>query len=191
MTDGAGTASWSRAEAFLRDRGAARMPHPGGTLLEHLGRVRGLLAEWGAEPWIQAAGLCHATYGTDGFDETLLPVTERAVLAELIGDRAEALVHLYASCDRGAVYPRLGGVQPVIFRDRFTGAEHAPDETDLRAFLEITAANELDVMAHNAELAARHGAPLHRLFIRSGGLLSRAAQDACERQLGRYASCDP
>ncbi|MFI1172465.1 DUF6817 domain-containing protein [Streptomyces melanogenes] len=185
MTDGPGTASvWSRAEAFLRGRGAARMPHPGGTLLEHLARVRGLLAEWGADSRIQAAGLCHATYGTDGFGETLLPVTERAVLAELIGERAEALVYLYASCDRGAVYPQLGSVEPVVFRDRFTGAEHTPDEADLCAFLEITAANELDVMAHNAELAERHGARLHRLFTRSGGLLSRAARDACARQLG-------
>lgn len=160
------------------------MPHPGGTLLDHLGRVRGLLAEWGADTRIQAAGLCHATYGTDGFDETLLPVTERHVLAELIGARAETLVYLYASCDRGAVYPRLPGGEPVVFRDRFTGAEHAPDAADLRAFLEITAANELDVMTHNAELAALHGAPLHRLFTRSGHLLSRAARDACERQLG-------
>ncbi|WP_329395657.1 DUF6817 domain-containing protein [Streptomyces melanogenes] len=185
MTDGPGTApEWSRAEAFLRGRGAARMPHPGGTLLEHLGRVRGLLAEWGADSRIQAAGLCHATYGTDGFDEPLLPVTERAVLAELIGERAEELVYLYASCDRGVVYPQLGGVEPVAFRDRFTGARHTPDEADLRAFVEITAANELDVMAHNAELAERHGAQLHRLFTRSGGLLSRAAQDACARQLG-------
>lgn len=164
------------------------MPHPGGTLLEHLGRVRGLLAEWGADPWIQAAGLCHATYGTDGFDEMLLPVAERAVLTGLIGGRAEALVYLYASCDRGVAYPQLGGVEPVTFRDRFTGAEHMPDAPDLRAFLEITAANELDVTAHNAELASRHGGALHRLFIRSGGLLSRAAQDACERQLGPYAS---
>ncbi|MFF1476303.1 VOC family protein [Streptomyces sp. NPDC058301] len=189
MTDGRGTApSWSHAEAFLHGRGAARMPHPGGTLLEHLGRVRDLLAEWGADPSTQIAGLCHATYGTDGFDESLLPVTERAVLAELIGDKAEALVYLYASCDRGVVYPQLGGVEPVVFRDRFTGTEHAPEEADLRAFMEITAANELDVMAHNAELAARHGAQLHRLFTRSGDLLSRAAQEAGDRQLGQYAS---
>jgi hypothetical protein len=137
---GDGDASrWSRAEAFLRARGTAEMPHPGGTLLEHLGRVRRLLADWGGDPAIQAAGLCHAAYGTDGFDPYLLPVAERATLAELIGDRAEALVYLYASCDRGAVLPRIGGDRPVVFRDRFTGREHIPADDDLRAFLEITA----------------------------------------------------
>jgi len=30
---------------FLRDHGAGQLPHPGGTLLEHLLRVRRLLAE--------------------------------------------------------------------------------------------------------------------------------------------------
>ena len=178
------TDRWSHAEAFLRGRGAADMPHPGGTLLQHLGRVRQLLADWGADQVVQMAGLCHATYGTDGFDQWLQPVTERSLPAELIGDRAEALVYLYASCDRGAVYPQLGGARPVVFRDRFTGAEHVPSETDLRAFTEITAANELDVMAHNDELASRHGAELYRLFTRSGDLLSTAARDACTQQLG-------
>ncbi|MFD8543247.1 DUF6817 domain-containing protein [Streptomyces sp. NPDC059649] len=188
---------------FLRARGAGRMPHPGGTLLEHLLRVARLLGEWDADPAVQVAGLCHAAYGTDGFDQTLLDVGEldvgkldvggleaggRAVLTELIGERAEALVHLYASCDRDVVYPRFGGGRrPVVFRDRFTGQEHTPPEPDVRAFLEITAANELDVLAHNAELAERYGPALCRLFTRAQDLLSAAARDACEHHLGRYA----
>ncbi|MEU0678020.1 DUF6817 domain-containing protein [Streptomyces sp. NPDC006172] len=53
-------------------------------------------AAWGADPDVQLAGLCHAGYGTDGFDGSLLGITERWVLAELIGDRAEALVYLYS-----------------------------------------------------------------------------------------------
>jgi hypothetical protein len=177
----------SRIEAFLRDRGAADIPHPGGTLLEHLGRVDRLLAAWGADPTVQVAGLCHATYGTDGFDRSLLPTAERATLLDLIGERAESLVYLYASCDRNAVYPRIQGTPAVLFRDRFTGAQHTPAELDLRAFLEITAANELDVLAHNEDLAVRYGPALQRLFARAGDLLSAAARDACARQLGRYA----
>ncbi|MFI2641757.1 VOC family protein [Streptomyces sp. NPDC018610] len=178
---------WSPVEDFLRHRGADRVPHPGGTLLAHLVRVARTLAEWGADPDVQIAGLCHAAYGTDGFDQDLLPLTERATLAELIGERAEALVHFYGSCDRGAVYPRLGGDRPPVFRDRFTGGEHTPAEADLRAFLEITAANELDVMAHNEELAARHGAALYELFARSRDLLSAEAWAACTRVLGPHA----
>ncbi|MFF3411834.1 DUF6817 domain-containing protein [Streptomyces sp. NPDC002742] len=170
-------------EEFLRTRGAGEMPHPGGTLLEHLIRVASLLGEWGAHPDLQAAGMCHAAYGTDGFDQVLVDATERHVLAELIGERAEALVHLYASCDRGVVYPRLGVGQPLVFRDRFTGREHTPPEPDVRALLEITAANELDVLAHNVELADRYGPALHRLFTRARDRLSAGAWDACVRQL--------
>jgi catechol 2,3-dioxygenase-like lactoylglutathione lyase family enzyme len=179
-------ARWPRIEEFLSARGADRMPHPGGTLLDHLRRVTHLLSTWGAEPAVQLAGLCHAAYGTDGFDESLLDTTERKVLAELIGDRAETLVYLYASCDRAAVYSRLGNGHPVVFRDRFTGREHTPTEADVGAILEITAANELDVLAHNAELAERHGPSLYRLFARSCDLLSAPAWNACAEQLARY-----
>ncbi|GAA2150018.1 hypothetical protein GCM10009760_43840 [Kitasatospora kazusensis] len=180
-------ATWPTVEEFLRARGAGEMPHPGGTLLEHLIRVARLLGEWGSDPDVQAAGLCHAAYGTDGFDQALADPTERALLAELIGERAEALVHLYASCDRSAVYPRLENGRPVVFHDRFTGREYTPPEQDLRAFLDITAANELDVLAHNADLADRYGPALHRLFTRSRDLLSAATWEACVQQLSRYA----
>ncbi|WP_030175548.1 DUF6817 domain-containing protein [Streptomyces sp. NRRL S-813] len=180
-------ARWPHVEAFLCARGADRMPHPGGTLLDHLRRVVRLLSAWGAEPAIQLAGLCHAAYGTDGFDGSLLDTAEREVLTELIGDRAEALVYLYASCDRAAVYPRLGAGRPVVFRDRFTSREHMPAEADVRALVEITAANELDVLAHNTELAQRHGPDLYRLFARSRELLSAPAWNACAGQLARYA----
>ncbi|WP_343235898.1 DUF6817 domain-containing protein [Streptomyces sp. SID10815] len=182
----ASVSPWTHVEDFLRERGADRVPHPGGTLLAHLARVARLLAEWGADPDVQAAGLCHAAYGTDGFDASLLALTERATLAGLVGDRAEALVRLYAGCDRAAVYPRLGRERPVVFHDRFTGGEHTPSDADLRAFVEITAANELDVLAHHADLAARHGADLYALFARSRDLLSAGAWAACVRQLGPH-----
>ncbi|MFC4331983.1 VOC family protein [Streptomyces andamanensis] len=180
-------ARWSRAEEFLSARGTARTAHPGGTLLDHLHRVARLLSAWDADPDVQLAGLCHAAYGTDGFDGSLLGITERGVLAELIGDRAEALVYLYASCDRAAVYPRLGNGLPVVFHDRFTGREHTPAEADVRAIVEITAANELDVLAHHAGLAERHGPALYRLFARSRDLLSAPAWNACAEHLARYA----
>ncbi|GJF26815.1 MULTISPECIES: DUF6817 domain-containing protein [Streptomyces] len=186
-SDRAPAAAWPAVQALLRARGASETQHPGGTLLDHLNRVARLLAEWGAGPDLQAAGLCHAMYGTDGFDHALMGTDERTLLAELIGERAEALVFLYASCDRAVVYPRLASGRPVVFRDRFTDREHTPSPPDVRAFVEITAANELDVLAHNPDLAERHGPALHRLFTRSQELLSTPARDACERQLGRHS----
>lgn len=75
----------------------------------------------------------------------------------------------------------------MVFRDRFTGGEHTPADSALRAFFEITAADELDVLAHNPGPAARYGAAVYGLFASSRELLSPAARDACARRLGRYA----
>lgn len=170
--------------AFLRARGAADMPHPGGTLLQHLVRVSDRLAEWGAPPAVQVAGLCHATYGTDGFAPSLLDLSDRAVLAELIGERAEALVYLYASCDRSVTYPRLRGGEEPVFRDRFADADCRPAPGELRAFLDITAANELDVFRHNEDLATRYGPAFYQLLESVRPLLSAAAWNAVRSDLG-------
>ncbi|MFH8381334.1 DUF6817 domain-containing protein [Kitasatospora sp. NPDC018058] len=176
--------AWSHIEDFLRAHEADRIPHPGGTLLEHLARVAALLAQWGTDSAVQAAGLCHAAYGTDGFDGALLGLDERDTLVELVGHRAEALVYLYASCGRAAVYPRLGRDERPLFHDRFTGDDHTPPEEDLRAFLAITVANELDVLAHNSELAERYGPSLYELFSRIRGLLPAAAWRTCLDRIG-------
>ena len=162
---------------FLLTHGAGDIEHPGGTLFEHLQRVAGTLAAWGAGEDVQLAGLCHATYGTDGFGTALLEIARRAELRQLIGARAEDLVYLYGSLDRGATYPRLGDAT-VVVRDRFTGQEHEPSEEDIRAVVEITAANELDVVEHNAELARKYGTQLRGLFERAGDRLSEPARQA-------------
>jgi len=168
----------AQASHFLRAHGAATLSHPGGTLLAHLRRVAGLLAAWDAGPALQAAGLCHACYGTDGYGQALLGAGERASLAAVIGAEAESLVYLYGSCDRAAVYPRLGDHRPVVFRDRFTGRACTPPEQQVRAFAELTAANELDVIRHSPELAARHGPSLVKLISRIRFRLSDAAWQA-------------
>jgi Domain of unknown function (DUF6817) len=178
-----GFADRAAAEEFLRSRGAEGIAHPGGTLYAHLGRVADRLARWAAAPDLQLAGLCHAAYGTDGFDVALLSLAERDVLVDVIGPGAEALVYRYGSCARSAVYPQIGGPGPVRFTDRFTGTVDEPPAADLRAFLELTAANELDVLAHNEELAARYGSALRALFTRGRELLSPAAFRACEAEL--------
>jgi hypothetical protein len=170
---------------FLRERGAARLAHPGGTLLDHVTRVAALLAEWGAGEELRAAGLCHACYGTDGYAPALLGLDERPVLREMIGERAESLVYLYASCDRAAVYPGLASEGPVPFVNRFTGATRTPPEREIRAFVELTAANELDVVRHHPGVAAECGPALLWLFASARARLSAAAWLAWSRQPGR------
>ncbi len=174
---------FDQGRSLLWVHGADRIEHPGGTLYEHLNRVQNQLQEWDASVTVQAAGLCHAAYGTDGFAPALLELSERRVLAHAVGADVERLVYLYASCDRAAVYPRLGQAVPVVFTDRFTATSATLGEAELRAFLEITAANELDVLTHNPALAAQHSAGLLDLFTRARDLLSPLAHNACESTL--------
>jgi hypothetical protein len=170
------------ARELLAGRGADTIAHPGGTLLAHLERVRTILAAWDNAPAVQLAGLCHAAYGTDGFGTALLALSERDTLAAAIGVEAERLVYLYGSCERTATYPALSG-RPVTCHDRFTGTTVIPDDVALRAFAEITVANELDIAEHNPALAGRIGPWLLRLVADWSALLTPAARAGCAARL--------
>ncbi|MBT2419147.1 hypothetical protein J7F01_03285 [Streptomyces sp. ISL-22] len=167
-----------RAESLLRDLGAETVPHPGGTLLTHLRRVRSRLAGWNARPALQLAGLCHAFYGTDGFPTALLPLDRRGELVEVIGAEAESIVYFYGACDREATYPNLAA-RGSDFRDRFTGRSPTPDPRLRRDLAELTAANELDLADHDPAFRERHGADLLALFHRFRPVLSQAAWQDC------------
>jgi len=97
----------------------------------------------------------------------------------VIGARAVAIVYSYCGCDRVFSHPRLG-TPPVRFRDRFTGRVFTPSPAAVRAFAELTVANELDVMRHDAALAAA-GSGLIALFRSWDGLLSWHARAAVEQ----------
>lgn len=166
-------------EEFLAARGASDLDHPGGTLLAHLRRTRDTLAGWDARPALRLAGLAHAAYGTDGFPHGLVDLAERSMLAELVGEEAEAIVYAYGSLDRGFSYRRLP-----LLRDRFTGevAEAAP--ALVCDIVELTVANELDVLAHNEDLRAEHGESLRNLFTAWRVHASDHANAAVDRFFG-------
>ncbi|MFE5211195.1 DUF6817 domain-containing protein [Streptomyces sp. NPDC056600] len=176
------SSSATLAEELLLRSGAGDVPHPGGTLLAHLTRVYSRLGNWEARPALRLAGLCHAFYGTDGFATALLPLERRGELVAVIGDEAEAIVRLYASCGRSATYPGLGGSSPV-FHDRFTGREFAPTDRQLRDFAELTAVNELDIARVDPDFRQRWGSGLLALFTRLRPLLSEHAWVDCEEVL--------
>ncbi|MGW2600230.1 DUF6817 domain-containing protein [Streptomyces klenkii] len=170
--------------AMLQEAGAEEIEHPGGTLLAHLQRVSALLASWGARPALVSAGLCHAFYGTDGFPVALLHLERRVELAEAIGAEAEAIVYLYASCDRKSSYRALTDDSGLL-ADRFTGRRTHPSLEERRDFAELTAANELDIAAASPQMRALHGADLLSLFTRWRPLLSEQAWAHCQRVPGR------
>lgn len=174
-----------RAERLLLDRGASEIAHPGGTLFEHVRRVGEMLLSWGSSENVQAAGLCHACYGTDGFATAPLRLHERPLLTEAIGADAEAIVYLYACCDRSAVYPRLGVSNPLFVTDRFTSTTSALGEQCTRDLLELTAANELDLVLIHPHTAPTWGVQFHRLLLRGRDWLSPEALAAWEAAVRR------
>jgi hypothetical protein len=137
----------AQALELLRQRGADAIDHPGGTLLAHLERVADRLRGYGASADLQLAGLMHAAYSTDGFDTALMTRDERPLLTGIIGPAAETVVYRYAATDRVPFYRQLG--QPlVVWTDRFTRSGITLDPVDVAPLVELTVANELDVLAH-------------------------------------------
>ncbi|SDC76204.1 DUF6817 domain-containing protein [Actinokineospora iranica] len=165
-------------EDFLAARGAAELAHPGGTLLAHLGRTRDALVAWGARPALQLAGFAHAAYGTAGFPQSLVSLAERHVLVDLVGGEAEAIVYAYCALDREFSYPRL---LSRVVRDRFTGVESRAEPALVRDLVELTFANELDVLAQSPELRKRHAGDLKALLSSWSAYASVPAAEALER----------
>ena len=168
--------------AWLRERGAESIDHPGGTLYAHLGRVHDRLGALGHDPQVQLAGLAHAVYGTDGFDLTLLDVADRGTLRELVGDRAETLIYLYGACDRSRTWKTLPDTTQVC--DRFTGAPRALAPEQVRPFTDLSIVNELDVAEQDPAFVTRYGDYFRRLFATWAPLASPAVLAEARRILG-------
>jgi len=168
---------------LLVARGADRLPHAGGSLLEHLGRTSERLAGWGGDSDVRTLALAHACYGTDGFGEVLLTLDERDVLRDAVGAAVEAEVYRYASCGRDRTYPHLADRPRVLFHDRFTGAESLVDASELRRFAELTVANELDVYLHLDDPGEDFRTWLLDLVDRMRDLLTDAAVADCTESL--------
>ena len=178
--------------AFLTSRSAGTLGHVHGDLLEHLDGTYALLRDWDSPAHVCHAGLCHAVYGTDGFATTLLDVNaEREDLARVVGRDAEALVYFYASCDRQYLYPQIGVSTPVQFRDRFNGTVFVPEESLFASFMELTFANELDILGKNQRLVEETRPYLGALFGRCRALVSAPAFAYFVRLFGEPAQSRP
>jgi hypothetical protein len=176
--DGSGDAS-SRSNALrlLGERGAEAVQHLHGNLFDHLRRTERLLLDWEASDEVALAGLCHAFYGTDGFELSLLGLTERNVLSCAVGSEVEVSVYHYAACDREYFYPQIGSVESATFRDRFTGDIFAPSKKQLRNFADLTLANEADVV--QSERGLEIPTWYTSLVDRFGPIASRPVAEAC------------
>jgi len=109
-------------------------------------------------------------------------VDRRDDLAAVIGVEAEAVVYLYASCDRKATYPALGRAD-AAFHDRFTGRSSIFEPQSRRDFAELSAANELDLADTDPAFRDKWGPELLALFTRLQDSLSPDAWLACRTVL--------
>jgi hypothetical protein len=167
---------------WLRARGAESIPHAGGSLYAHLGRVADRLAGHGASEAECLAALTHAAYGTDGFHVVLLDVVDRAVLRDLVGAEAEELVYRYGGCDRGRTWRALPSTG--LIWSRFTGNSAAPAPAQLRAFADLSIVNELDVYERSPEIAEKAGDYFRSVFPTWEPMTTPAVMADARRVLG-------
>ncbi|GAB3334406.1 hypothetical protein RMN56_28150 [Micromonospora halotolerans] len=144
-------------------------------------RVSERLAALGCGSDVQAAGLTHAVYGTDGFDLALLDRADRAVLRDLVGADAEELVYLCGACDRERSWRKLAQTGQVF--DRFVGQVRTLDAAQLRSLTDLSIVNELDVIEHDPAVADRHSIYLRELFASWAPLASEQVIRDAQRVL--------
>jgi hypothetical protein len=167
----------------LKSLGAGDFEHLNGTLIAHLKGTRDILISWGASSVLCDSGLYHAAYGTDGFDESLVSLTQRNDIAALIGKEAEELVYLYCSCDRGYVFPKIGLFQHTKFKNRFSGYEFSLTNKQSKLFCELTVANEMELVCNSQGFKGTYGDGLLKLFESMKAFLSERAIQAYRQEL--------
>jgi len=164
---------YDAAVSFMESRDANSTDHSGGDLLSHLRATADLLRRWGNTDDVCLAGLCHAVYGTEGFPRSMLDISERHILKQIIGPAAESLVYFYASAERNSFCPSVN-MGPVSFRDRFTESVFEPDEAMVRICLELMLANDVEI-SRREDSFLRYTQPYNsELFTRCQDLVSAA-----------------
>lgn len=132
--------------AHLKTLGAADSAHVKDSLLSHLEGTCALLQQWGDRDALCLSGLYHAVYSTHGFTQSLMDAENREPLRALIGEEAENIVYLFCACDRQQFYPQIGRSERPLLHNRFTGRDEELDDSELRDLIELTVANELQII---------------------------------------------
>lgn len=145
---------------ILQQRGAGECWHKHGTFYEHLLHTYRILKVWGCSDVIALFGLFHSSYSNSYVNLAIFaPDVDRDVVRGLIGDEAEALVHLFC------VVPR----QQVIFDNLM----HRVTDDEL-----VTGLAQYEDRGENtkkpsavAEAGAKGAHDKMKLFIPEGGMV--------------------
>ena len=116
--------NYKRMTDFLAELGVAKIGHTGKSYLAHLVSLYRLMEARGCTEELCRAGMFHSIYGTERFQGFTLPLTRRAEVCALIGDRAERLAYLNCALDRASFDRAVTrNEEPYRFTDRLTGEE--------------------------------------------------------------------
>lgn len=106
---------------FLVDLGIEKVPHTEKTYLGHLINVHRLMESEGCTEELCAAGMFHSIYGTERFQGFKLDLSQRSLVRDLIGERAEMLAYLNCAMDRATFDAAAeGNGETYVFVDRIT-----------------------------------------------------------------------
>lgn len=140
----------------LEGLNAGRLNHLNGQLISHLEATHNYLVKWGNREALCIAGLYHATYSTDGYSQQLIDINQRNQIIHLIGAEAENIVYHYAACDRDYFYPKIGRSENFPFYNRFTCKESFLELHLFCDLLELTLANEIEIVSNNRNFKEQH-----------------------------------
>src|SRR5207244_3342557 len=87
-------------------------------------------------------------------------------------------VYRYASCDRSFLFSPHASATERRIRDRYTGEVVAMGDQAYRDFLELTFANEFDLISVSPDFAAANGKAIAKALHPFRELVSAAAQEA-------------
>ncbi|WP_438392415.1 DUF6817 domain-containing protein [Caballeronia sp. DA-9] len=134
----------------VRKFGTDAIMHFGRPLTVHLIETGRWLEKRGSSPALVAAGAFHSIYGTEEFRVSAVSLERRPEVRQIIGKEAEALVYLFCTADRGALFSgQTAAPYSVPLPSVATRANL--DEATFAALLELEAANIVDSALHQPD----------------------------------------
>ena len=139
-----------RMQSLLVARGARGVQHGRRTLFTHLNATEKILSAWHQPEAVRLAGLAHSVYSTRHFQHRLVPLEDRPVVRNIVGDRAERLAYLFCAIDRAELLrPRDPNFSSTFLTDRFSGGCLEVERVEIGALLAISLANLAEQSCRN------------------------------------------
>lgn len=129
---------------FLESHGAAEIEHSSEDFLSHLKGVMDILKSWKAPEYLCLAGLFHSVYGTEVFQDSLIPKDLRPKVQSLIGEEAEEIVYLFGIMSRRDFLLLLNKEGDFHIRSRFDKKKTSLNSKKLEDLCNLYVANRLE-----------------------------------------------